>query len=170
MVNPIADNDDLYAIRTVMAEYELFDNALLYHNYARYMRDYNLIVDYHIGPAAKGVYKFVFEYCVECHVQTNVRPDVYRKSLDDQLTNYELGKDLNGFVWGTGWSTLYPGWKLIEDSPQSIVWTNAIGITFFEISIETEAYSINLIFHSLRVEKLADANDPAIESATKPLR
>ena len=71
-------NEDLQA---VMKAYNLFDGALLFHSYTRYMRDYELIVENHVGPAESGTYSYLFKYCVEAGVSTSLPGTVYRRSL-----------------------------------------------------------------------------------------
>ncbi len=153
-----------------MAEYDLFDNALLFHAYKTYMRDYELIVEVHVGPAEQGTYSYLFRYCVEAHVRTTVREDVYRASLDERLIEYESGKDSEGFVWGVKWSLLYPGWKLHTPSGKAQRWSERLGIDFHEVQIETDAFDITLTFAELAVKKLSDGIDSGINRGYIPLQ
>src|SRR5690349_7443233 len=99
-----------------MKALDLFDGALLFHSCTRYMRDYELIVENHVGPAERGTYSYLFRYCVEANFSTPLLGKHYRTSLDDRLIVYETGKDLEGYVWGANWSLLYPGWELVSPS------------------------------------------------------
>lgn len=156
-------------LREMMERFDVFDNALLFHSYKPYMRDYELIVESHVGPAESGTYSYLFRYCVEAHVRTTVSDDAYRRSLDDRLTVYDSGKDLDGYVWGVNWSMLYPGWDLVPGSSAAASWTDRLGIDFHEVRIEGNAYAINLIFAELRVRKLSDSVDAGIGRAYIPL-
>lgn len=157
-------------LRGLMERYDVFDNALLFHSYRPYMRDYDLIVESHVGPAEPGTYSYLFRYCVEAHARTTVSDDAYRRSLDDRLTVYDTGKDLDGFVWGVKWSALYPGWELRSPSEAAASWTERLGIDFHEICIEGNAYAITLIFAELSVTKLSDHIDAGIAGTYIPLR
>lgn len=157
-------------LQEVMAEFDVFDNALLSHGYKTYMRDYELLIEVHVGPAEQGTYSYLFRYCVEAHIHTAVTEESYRNSLDDRLIEYESGKDLDGYVWGVNWSVLYPGWTLHEQSERAANWTERIGIPFHEIQIEGNAYDMTLIFSELVVSKISDRIGPGINSTFIPLQ
>jgi hypothetical protein len=157
-------------LQGVMACYDVFDNALRFHAYKPYMRDYELIVEVHVGPAEPGTYSYLFRYCVEAHIRTSVADHVYRQSLDDRLTEYDSGKDLDGYVWGVNWSLLYPGWTLHLPSERAARWTERVGVECHEVQIESNAYDITLIFADLLVTKLSDGIDSGINRAYIPLR
>jgi hypothetical protein len=156
-------------LEEIMAAFDLFDNALLFHAYKPYMRDYELIVQVHVGPAERGTYSYLFRYCVESKVRTSVPDHIYRKSLDDRLVEYESGKDLDGYVWGMNWSSLYPGWTLHAGSEKATNWTERIGLPFHEVQIEGNAFSITLIFSDLVVTKLSDQVNAGISQTYIPL-
>lgn len=157
-------------LQEVMAEFDVFDNALLSHGYKPYMRDYELIVEVHVGPAEQGTYSYLFRHCIEIHIRTALNEKVYRESLDDRLIAYETGKDLDGYVWGVNWSLLYPGWTLHPASERAATWTERIGIPFHEVQIEGNAHDMTLIFADLKVTMLSDRIDPGINSSFIPLR
>lgn len=156
-------------LRSLMREFDLFDGALLFHAYKRYMRDYELIVEVHVGPAEQGTYSYLFKYCVEVNISTSLSGARYRNSLDERLIDYETGKDLDGFVWGVNWSQLYPGWEIITPSKKASEWTERIGIDFHEVSIQSNSFNITLIFSELVVTKLSDAISGSINSMFIPL-
>jgi hypothetical protein len=159
--------EDLLAL---MQRHDMFDNALIFHAYKRYMRDYEIIVECHVGPAPQGTYSYLFKYCVEVHTVTSVSDSAYKVSLDERLIDYETGKDLDGYVWGVNWSDLYPGWTLQSNSGKAAEWSRRIGIEFHEVVIKTNAYTINLIFSDLVVEKLSDHISGSINSTYIPLK
>lgn len=142
---------------------DIFDQALLFHTYAYWMRDYEMVVHCTADPRT-GIQptnlRYTFRYCTEAKVESTVRPDVWRRSLDDRLIDYSTGVDLDGFVWGVQWSCLYPGASIVHDSPVAARWAEAIGLEFHEVQIETEAYKINLVFSDLAVTEVGAGYSP----------
>lgn len=136
---------------------EIFDQALVFHCFADYMRDYLLYVyctsDPRTGIEPEAV-QYRFTNYVRVDVNTQVRDDVWRASLDDRLIKYETGVDLDGFVWGVKWQCLYPGLKLVDGSTSAAEWAVRIGIDFREATVTTEAQSISLVFSDLEVTEL----------------
>lgn len=63
--------------------------------------------------------------------------------------------DLDGYVWGVKWQLLYPGAGVVEDSPRALQWSEALGIEFHEVCIETNTHRITLIIHELAVDKVS---------------
>jgi hypothetical protein len=147
----------------VMNDVELFDNVLLAHGYKPYMRDYELLVEVHIGPLRPGIYSYLFKYCVEAHIHTAVSDANYLASLDERLINHEAAKGMEGFVWGANWSRLYPGWSLKPLSDRAADWRRRLGLDFHEVEIKTEAYVISLDFLELTVSKVSDHISAEIE-------
>lgn len=154
---------DIHNLRERMSRFDLFDNVLIRHSYTKYMRDYELVVGIHIGPADPGVYSYLFKYCVEAKVRTSLTDETYKNSLDERLIEYESGKDLVGHIWGVQWSQLYPGWTPIEDSELAADWTRRIGIPFYEVVVHSNVFIIGLIFSGLEVQRLSDHVDPNID-------
>ncbi|WP_420813680.1 hypothetical protein [Microbispora catharanthi] len=81
----------------------VFDQALVYHAYTDYMRDYEMIL-YLTADPVTGVapiyLRYLFRYCVEVRTCTSVRRDVWRESLDDRLLGDPGTIDQDGYVWG----------------------------------------------------------------------
>ena len=152
-------------LQAVMVAYDVVDNALLAQGYKRYMRDYELLIEAHVGPAEPGTYSYLFKHCVAANIRTAVPDEIYRESLDDRLPEREVAEHddrVDGFAWGVGWSMLYPGWALVTPSERAEGWTERIGITFHEMRIATSAYRIELIFSELAVTKVSEDLDPGI--------
>src|SRR5262245_38999128 len=97
---------------------EITDHAIVYHGFTDYMRDYELVI-YATADPRTGIppvhLRYLFKYCVEAIVVTAVRSDVWRESLDDQLIDYDTGRDMDGYVWGVKWQCNYPGAAVITD-------------------------------------------------------
>ena len=150
-------------LEAVMDAFDLLDTGLIFHAYRSYMRDYELIVVNDGISAPRGLYSYVFRYCVEANTQSCIGPTGWLQSLDDRLTDYETyktlwddGVELDGFVWGVKWSECYPGWSLVENSKRASYWTDEMGFDFYEILIQTNAIEIRLIFSDLIVTLVSD--------------
>ncbi|PZG10933.1 hypothetical protein C1I95_27705 [Micromonospora craterilacus] len=142
---------------------DVYDQALVYHGFTDYMRDYEAIVyataDPRTGVAPKHL-RYLFRYCVEARCQTSVAPATWRESLDDRLIDYKTGVDLDGYVWGVKWQSLYPGAKILEESPAARSWAEAIGLEFHEVRIQTNAHDLTLVFSDLQVSDLPPGYRP----------
>ena len=121
------------------------------------MRDYEIIT-YSVAAPSTGIPptydRYLFRYAVEVTTTTTVTGVAWRQSLDDRLIDYEQGKNLNGYVWGVKWHLLYPGGKVVADSNRARVWTEALGIEFHEVRVETNAHRIDIVFSDLEVTKV----------------
>lgn len=144
---------------------EVFDQAVVYHGFADYMRDYDVVV-YATADPRTGIQpehvRYRFTKCVRADVTTAVQPDVWKRSLDDRLTDYSTGVNLDGYVWGVKWQSLYPGMKLVETSTVAHGWSRALGIPFHEALIETNGHNITLVFSELEVVPLDAGWSPFI--------
>ncbi|MEO3875393.1 hypothetical protein ABGB18_41980 [Nonomuraea sp. B12E4] len=136
---------------------DVFDQALIYHAYTPYMRDYEMII-YATADPRTGVppahVRYLFRYCVEANVSTAVRRDMWRKSLDDRLLDHPVSDDLEGYVWGVRWQALYPGAQIVADSVRASEWAEAVGTDFHEVRFETNGHDITLVFSDLQVTEL----------------
>ncbi len=150
---------------------DIFDQALLFHGFADYMRDYLLYVQCTADPRTgiePETVRYRFRYCVCVEVKTQVTDDGWRSSLDERLINYETGVDLDGFVWGVKWQCLYPGLELVDGSTNAAEWTERIGIDFHEATVTTEAHSISLVFSDLEVTRALPGETPFAVSGGGP--
>ncbi|WP_431894208.1 hypothetical protein [Nonomuraea sp. bgisy101] len=144
-------------VRLQQALDDVFDQALLRHGFVNHMRDYQLVIHATADPRtgiAPATLRYLFRYCVQANCTTTVPAGIWRDSLDDRLTTYETGVDLDGHVWGVNWQVLYPGATLVADSPTARDWAVAIGIDFHEVRIQTNAHDLTLIFSDLQIEEL----------------
>ncbi|MFE0099873.1 hypothetical protein [Streptomyces sp. NPDC059009] len=136
---------------------EAVDHAVVYHGYTNYMRDYEVIVDTTAAPRADitpSHLRYLFRYCVETRCKTSVPAETWRGSLDDRLIEHETGDGLDGYVWGVKWHCLYPGAKLLPESEATRRWSKALGIDFHEVSVETNAHNLTLLFSDLQVSEV----------------
>lgn len=136
---------------------EIFDHALVHHGYADYMRDYEVIVHLTADPRTgiePSYLRYLFRYCVAARCETSVPEEIWRRSLDDRLTDHGTGAGLDGFVWGVKWQPLYPGAKVLPPSDAARRWSKALGIGFHDVLIETNTHRITLLFSELRVTQV----------------
>lgn len=149
---------------------DVFDQALIYHAFTTYMRDYEAIV-YATADPRTGIppahLRYLFRHCVEASVESTVAADTWRRSLDDRLIRYDTGVELDGYVWGVNWHLLYPGMSAVSPSARAAKWSSDIGIDFHEVHIETNAHKISLIFSELEVTEVADGYAPFVVAAEK---
>jgi hypothetical protein len=142
---------------------DIFDGALVYHGYSDYMRDYEVIVyvtaDPRIGIPPVHL-RYLFKYCVAAEVKTAVSPDIWRRSLDERLTDRKIGPDLDGFVWAVRWQPLYPGAEVVADSERARSWADEIGIPFHEVRFEMNAHTLTLVFSDLEVAEVGQGYAP----------
>lgn len=146
----------------------LLDSAIVQHGFTPYMRDYDVIVDVPAatpdgnGSYIAGRYRYRFTHCVEAHVETTVRPDVWQQSWTDEFVSYSRWQEAGspgGFVWGVEFSDAYPGASRVADSTRAVSWTEKLDREMHELLIETNAFSISLICHDMHVTQLA-VGDP----------
>jgi len=148
----------------LLEQWPLFDNAIVRHGFVPYMRDYELEV---VAIAAvpdgsrsyqEGRYRFVFTHCVTAFAETAVRDSVWPESWDDVFTDYatwEAAGAPEGYVWGVNDMAAYPGAKYLPESTRAADWTRRLGRLMHEVRIETNAHNLTLVFHSLRVYRVA---------------
>jgi len=106
-----------------------------------------------------GRHELIFTHCVALDYETRVRDDVWPRSWSDEFTDYarwEAAGSPKGYVWGSNWSNAYPGLSIIEDSSLAQKWSDRIGHSFFEITLETDRFFLRIIFHDLRHRKVSD--------------
>ncbi|MEU6197926.1 hypothetical protein [Streptomyces sp. NPDC047061] len=136
---------------------ETFDHAVVHHGYSNYMRDYEVIV-YAAADPRTGItpshLRYLFRYCVEARCETSVPAKTWRISLDDRLIDHKTGIDLDGYVWGVKWHSLYPGARLLPESEGARRWSKALGIDFHEVCMETSAHNLTLLFSDLQVSEV----------------
>lgn len=111
---------------------DVLDQAIVFHGFADYMRDYDLYLYATADPRTliqPEHLRYRFTHCVRAAITTAVAPGVWADSLDDRLTDYDLAMECNlgGYVWGVKWQALYPGMTLLTASPDANRWSTALG-------------------------------------------
>lgn len=136
---------------------EVFDQAVLFHGFTDYMRDYEMIIDLPSGPASGIPHerrRYLFKYCVHAVVESKLG-DTWKASWDDRLIDYDSGRVLYetapGYVWGVKWQALYPGLRLITPSTDAERWSRQLERPFFKAEADLNAHHITLVFGDLEV-------------------
>jgi hypothetical protein len=150
---------------------DVFDQAILFHGFADYMRDYEVFIyataDPRTGVAPKHL-RYRFKYCVQTTATSALSPETWSQSLDERLVDYAQGRDLDGYVWGVKWQVLYPGMKLVPDSLDAERWSRELGLPFHEAAIETNGHNVSLIFSDLAVDTVHIGHAPFVVSDNGP--
>jgi hypothetical protein len=145
----------------------IFDDALVYHGFTSYMRDYELVV-YCTADPRTGIApthrRLLFEKCMQATVTTSVSEEIWSRSVDDRLIDYDAGVDLDGYVWGVCWQELYPGGTVVSPSDTAERWSQALSETFHEVRIEANAHTISLVF----ADVVATMIEPGYSPFTTP--
>lgn len=150
---------------------DVFDQALVYHGFTDYMRDYELIAYCTADPRtgiAPSHERYLFKLCVHATVETAVPEGIWARSLDERLIDYDTGVDLDGYVWGVKWQVLYPGARVVPDSPRAGHWARALGVPFHEVRIETNGHNLTLVFSELVVEPVGAGYSPFTVGSSGP--
>ncbi|QFU86774.1 hypothetical protein [Amycolatopsis sp. YIM 10] len=142
---------------------DIFDQALIYHGFTDYMRDYEIVAyctaDPRTGiPPAHLRYRFI--HCVRASVTSSVTPEIWSRSLDDRLLDFDQGRELDGYGWGARWQVLYPGAKLLSGTAETAMWADRLGCPFHEAVIEANGHTITLVFSDLSVDHIEPGYAP----------
>jgi hypothetical protein len=144
---------------------DVFDQAVIFHGFADYQRDYEVFIYAAPGPrtAARPEHlRYQFKHCVRAVVSTALSPEIWSRSLDDRLTGHEQGRAADGYVWGVRWQVLYPGMKLIPGSAEAARWSRELGLPFHEAAIEMNSHNISLVFSDLAVNTVETGYAPFV--------
>lgn len=144
---------------------DVFDQAIVFHGFADYMRDYDIVIYATADPRTRIAprhLRYRFTHCVRATVTSAVPPEVWKRSLDERLVDYEQGADLDGYVWGVRWQNLYPGMKLLPDSPDAKRWSQILDLPFYEAIVEANGHRLSLVFSDLLVEMVDVGYSPFV--------
>jgi hypothetical protein len=150
---------------------EVSDQAIAFHGFTDYMRDYDVFLHATADPRT-GIQPqnllYRFTHCVQAVVTTALSAEVWRRSLDQRLVDYDQGRDLEGYVWGVKWQELYPGMRLVPDSADAWRWSRELGLPFYEAAIEANAQKLSLVFSDLTVHTLQLGYTPFVVTDSGP--
>lgn len=106
--------------------------------------------------------RYRFKYCVRASATTALPVELWANSLDDRLTAYDTGRDMDGYVWGVCWQNLHPGAGLRLDSDEAAAWSEHLGMPFYEVKVETNGHNLSLIFSDLEVQTVTAGLAPFV--------
>ncbi|CAD5989903.1 hypothetical protein [Agreia sp. COWG] len=142
-----------------------FDQSLVFHGFTEYMRDFEMIMQFSADPST-GIptehFRYIFVHCVQATISTALPPQAWAASLDERLTDYETGSELDGYVWGVKWQALYPGFEVASQSGVGKSWSDKVGIPFYEVRVEANGHNFDLVFSDLRVEPAPPGYSPFV--------
>jgi hypothetical protein len=137
---------------------DVFDQALIFHAFTDYMRDYEMVF-FCVADPRTGIppsyLRYLFRHCVVARTETTVTSETWQVSLDDALLEHDPDVDAGGYVWGVKWQVMYPGGRLVHRSVPARRWERALGIPFHEVVIEANAHKVELVFSDLEVTPVA---------------
>lgn len=160
-------------VKEKLDTYSFDDGVILSHGFTSYMRDYEILAEVSNGYHKEGAgrYSYRFTHCVHASYNTSVRDDTWRISWSDILTDYQRWNDADtpeGFVWGVCWAEIYPGLTYLEESKAAADWSQRLAKPMHEILIETNVYSLNLVFHDVVITKLGGSS-PILDRVNIPI-
>jgi len=138
---------------------QLYDKELIFHGFTPYMRDYEMVVYEPVDPNPKyGLaprhLRFLFRYCTEATVTSRVRPEVWSRSISDELLKVRhVSRDATGYVWGVEAQELHPGVTVVKGSKGAARWADQLGIAFHEVLVEANSQAIGLVFSEVTVSE-----------------
>lgn len=147
------------------------DVGVMSHGLADHGRDYILILEDSISHRP-GTYRLTFTHVVELNIRTAVDPEAWTRSWSDDFTDYqrwEAAGEPDGYVFGTNWSLAYPGFTVMNDSPLATEWTSRLNRPMFAASLETNRFSLKLVFHDAKLE-LIDDDTPTVSRVIFPIK
>ncbi len=137
---------------------DVLDQAVLFHGFTDYMRDYEMVIDLPAGPTSGIPHerrRYLFKYCVHAVVESTLGDDTWKASWDDRFIDVASGQKLYetapGYVWGVKWQLLYPGLRLITPSPDAERWSRKLDRQFYQAEADLNAHHITLVFGGLDV-------------------
>ncbi len=146
----------------------LIDQAIVYHGFADYMRDYELYVYCVFRPqpdVTAETVRLVFKNCVVANAETALTGDIWARSLDDQLLHWPEPDDVDGYVWGVKWQHFENG-VVVSESPAASGWSKSVGIRFHEVRIVTNGHNLRLVFSDLTSSVVEPGHSPfTVETA-----
>jgi hypothetical protein len=137
------------------------DFAVLDHGFLPHGRDYSMVLESQLGKDP-GRHRVQFTHTAVATYVTAVSDELWQKSWSDTFVDYvawERAGTPPGYIWGTNWSLAEGGIKAVEPSPLGEMWTERLGKPMYEVRLETDRFSLVLVFHSLRTAKIDDRTD-----------
>ena len=141
-------------IKDKLEEFDLFDQSIIRHGSLDNVRDYE-IIGYLCGADLDAEVQYIFKGCIQADYKIKLA-DTKHFSMDDRLLDLQRQNEPDfpkAFIWGAG-VVVYPGWTLTQDTDELKQLEKNYGVTFSKISIDTNAYSLTLVFHDIETKVL----------------
>lgn len=136
---------------------DFIDSAILSHGFMPYNRDYYFHLETLWREPLAGQYLLVFKHCYEMNYEIITGSETILGSWDDcfiDINEYNKAGEPEGYVWGANWTSAYPGFSNVENSPKANVWTQKLKKTMSEVQVEADVMKMNLIYHEWTLKKL----------------
>jgi len=133
------------------------DFGVMEHGFAPHGRDYRFVIQDSLCDDP-GTYELAFTHVVDLKYTTRVGDAVWQTSWSDEFTDYSKWRaagEPEGYVFGTDWSLAYPGIKIPTSSAEAQIWSERIQRQMYSATIETDRFSISLIFSDVRHRRLS---------------
>ena len=147
------------SVEETLRAFDLYDADIALHGFLPTMRDYRLVV-HRLADPPLGLFNYDFRGCVEARYELTLPPGAF--TVDDRLLDRDAasapGAPL-GFQWWVASATsAEESVTYSSTSDRARVWTERLGMPMHEITIGTNVYRLELVFHDLKIQ-------PASESA-----
>jgi len=156
----------MITVKSLLEHASFFDGAIIRHGFVDYMRDYEVLVGGVNGLPGNQLYRYQFVGCVEAIYKTEIPPEPFNASISDQFVfagpDYPENDNLEGFIWGVRYANAYPGLTYIENGDLAKEWSQRMKRTMHEVTIETEAYHLTLVFADFRYEFIGNEDNFSI--------
>jgi hypothetical protein len=147
-------------VREILERESIDDAAIIRHGFTDYMRDYEVIVAARNGPPNTDIHKYQFIGCAEAICSTQLvrtfhePTSPFGTSLADDFVfsgpDYPEKDDPKGFIWGVRYADVLSGWIYEENGKRARFWSDVIGRKMHEVTVETNAYRLKLVFADIR--------------------
>lgn len=148
-----------------------YDFGVMEHGFLPHGRDYRFLIQDSLCRDP-GTYELIFTHIVDFRYETRVGDTTWQHSWADEYTDYarwtQAGSP-DGYVFGTEWSLAYPGLSVSPPSPEAVRWSQRLQRSMSSVTLETDRFSIALIFHSVQHKKLSIAMG-AVKQVLIPLQ
>jgi hypothetical protein len=70
---------------------------------------------------------------------------------------------ITGFIWGVRFAEVVSEWNYVENGKRAKFWSDTIGCKIHEVSVETNAYRLDIVFENFRYSFLGYEPEIAIK-------
>jgi hypothetical protein len=134
------------------------DFGVMEHGFLPHGRDYRFVIQDSLCRDP-GTYELTFTHVVDLDYKTRVGDKIWQMSWADEFTDYakwtEVGEP-EGYIFGTDWSLAYPGITILGASHEAKEWSDRLQRPMHSASIETDRFSIVLVFSEVRHRKISE--------------